>query len=88
MLMRHWSGHFNLGSLFDEINDLPQSYSMPSRQDDIFWEFPKDRISILRKLGEGSFGSVYKAKILPLHSMTLIKGGIIAVKTLKGTAYM
>jgi hypothetical protein len=87
-MMRHWSGHFSVGSLYDEINDLPQFYSMPSRQDDTFWEFPKDRITILRKLGEGSFGSVNKANILPLHSMTLIKGGIVAVKTLKGKLYM
>jgi serine/threonine protein kinase len=89
--MHQRTGIVNQGPVYDEINDLPTSSctsAMPfqqlSRADNAFWEFPPDKIKILRKLGEGSFGSVNKAKILPLHSMTLINGGIVAVKTLKG----
>ena len=53
--------------------------------DDEFWQFPKERIEVLKNLGEGNFGFVKKAKIQPFNSMTLIKDGIVTVKVLKGT---
>ena len=90
-MMHLRTGNRNRAPIYDEINELPissgaltPSLQQPNRSDDAFWEFPRNRINLLRKLGEGSFGSVNKAKILPLHSMTLIHGGIVAVKTLKG----
>ena len=73
----------------EEMNDplilfgtSPISFLQFKRSDKEFWEFPRDRITILRKLGEGCFGSVNKAKILPFHSM--VKDEIVVVKTLKG----
>lgn len=76
------------------MNGLPRSNRTTSstsrsshiikRSDDAFWEFPRSRIVTLKKLGEGTFATVNKAKILPLHSMNQINGGIVAVKTLKG----
>ncbi len=55
-----------------------------SRSNDMFWEFPRDWLSIERQLGEGNFGSISKAKVAPIHAMNTLKGGVVAVKTLKG----
>ena len=50
----------------------------------MFWEFPRDWLSIERQLGEGNFGSVSKARVIPIHAMNRLKGGVVAVKKLKG----
>ncbi len=84
------SGNFNKGFTCEEINDLPTSsgtspmsfFQQMKRSDKAFWEFPRERVTILRKLGEGCFGSVNKAKILPFHS--IVKDDIVVVKSLKG----
>jgi hypothetical protein len=49
-----------------------------------FWEFPRERVELLKKLGEGHFGSVNKARILPIYSLDLMNAGIVAVKMIKG----
>ena len=88
-MMAHVADHVNTGSNDEEINDLPTSSGTSpmsfqvKRSDKAFWEFSRERVTILRKLGEGCFGSVSKAKILPFHSM--MKDEIVVVKTLKGT---
>ena len=83
------AGHVNTGSTYEEVNDLPtssgtsqMSFQQIKRSDKAFWEFPRERVTILRKLGEGCFGLVSKSKIIPFHSM--MKDEIVVVKTLKG----
>ena len=79
-------------SNYEDIDLVPMTPVSPSitfeditPSDDEFWQFPRERIEVLKSLGEGNFGFVKKAKIRPFHSMTFIKDGIVAVKMLKGT---
>ncbi|XP_028410744.1 tyrosine kinase receptor Cad96Ca-like isoform X2 [Dendronephthya gigantea] len=82
-----------MGPEIGEVNGQPRTNRTPGsgsrtshqikRSDDAFWEFPKGKIVILKILGEGTFATVNKAKILPLHAMNQINCGIVAVKTLK-----
>ena len=81
-----------MGRNYEDIDNLAMTPISPSmflqhitRCDDEFWQFPKERIEVLKNLGEGNFCFVKKAKIVPFHSMTLIKDGMVAVKMLKGS---
>ena len=52
-------------------------------QPDVPWEFPRERLYIRQKLGEGSFGEVWRAKADGILQRTDTQ--VVAVKMLKGT---
>ena len=92
-MLGHRSRNSNQGTTDEETNlpissgTSPISSQKVKRSVNAFWECPRDRVKILRRLGDGCFGTVNKAQILPFHSLTLIIGDIVAVKTLKSIQY-
>lgn len=56
----------------------------PSFAPDVPWEYPRERLYIRQKLGEGSFGEVWRAKVDGILKREEVQ--VVAVKMLKGTS--
>lgn len=54
------------------------NYEIPR---DEYWDFPRERIQLIGKLGEGAFGVVFKAKAEELSKPNT--STIVAIKMLK-----
>lgn len=67
-----------------DISSILSSFQDVKRSDTVFWEFPRRRLVMVKKLGEGSFGTVNKAQVIPIHAMTSGVNTTVAVKMLKG----
>lgn len=55
-------------------------------QPDVPWEFPREKLYIRQKIGEGSFGEVWKAKVDGILGRTGEQ--LVAVKMLRGGFYI
>ena len=61
-----------------ESNKCGQEYELPM---DLFWEFPREKLTLGKKIGEGAFGEVWLGQAEALCEKD--KFATVAVKSLK-----
>jgi len=61
-----------------ESNKSGQEYELPV---DLFWEFPREKLTLGKKIGEGAFGEVWLGQADAIEGKDLIS--TVAVKSLK-----